>query len=495
MRAVDRDHGGIGDAPKFPNAPIFRFFWNEMFRRRDPAFGEALRALLEALSAGGIYDHLGGGYARYSTDAEWLVPHFEKMLYDNAQILELLASVHAVARSALCRTRAGDGRLADARDAGRRWLRRLARRRPGRRGRPFYVWTDAEIDAALGGERPLQGRLRRAARTAIGRAQVLRRITPRGCRPRSRARRITSHLFAHACAPAPGRDDKVLADWNGLMIAALARASAVFGVPQLARGRARGFDFVIETLRGDGRLPHSWRDGRSGRAGCSTITRDGPGGADAVRGERHSRRSRRRAPLAAKALDLFGDGEGGVAPTARSRSPCRGEARHAHDGATPSGVGLLAEAFAKLWHLTDEPRWREAGDAPRPRFLRPARRASAAARCFCSAADIMERGGAIVIDGPLADPRSIPRSPHVARRGSDPSLSPCCGWTGACWPTGLPRADLPRSAAPAAMLCQGQTCSLPVTTPEALAALIRGPALNVTAAEKRRTPEGGLKNA
>src|SRR5260370_39643734 len=78
MRAVHRVHGGIGDAPKFPNAPVFRFFWSEMFRRRDPAFGKAVSALLEAMSAGGIFDHLGGGYARYSTDAEWLVPHFEK---------------------------------------------------------------------------------------------------------------------------------------------------------------------------------------------------------------------------------------------------------------------------------------------------------------------------------------------------------------------------------------------------------------------------------
>jgi uncharacterized protein len=77
LRVVDSVHGGLRGAPKFPNAPVFRFFWNEMFRRRDPALGEAVRGLLEAMNAGGIYDHLGGGYARYSTDDEWLVPHFE----------------------------------------------------------------------------------------------------------------------------------------------------------------------------------------------------------------------------------------------------------------------------------------------------------------------------------------------------------------------------------------------------------------------------------
>ncbi len=96
LRILDPVHGGIGGAPKFPNAPIFRFLWSEFFRApRRRRLREAVRALLDALCAGGIYDHLGGGFARYSTDAEWHVPHFEKMLYDNAQILELLALAHA----------------------------------------------------------------------------------------------------------------------------------------------------------------------------------------------------------------------------------------------------------------------------------------------------------------------------------------------------------------------------------------------------------------
>jgi uncharacterized protein len=95
LRLVDPKAGGLLGAPKFPNAPIFRFLWSEFFRRGDPALRVAVRGLLDALCAGGIYDHLGGGFARYSTDAVWRVPHFEKMLYDNAQILELLASCYA----------------------------------------------------------------------------------------------------------------------------------------------------------------------------------------------------------------------------------------------------------------------------------------------------------------------------------------------------------------------------------------------------------------
>ncbi len=180
-----------------------------MFRRGDPKFGEAVRALLLAMSAGGIYDHLGGGYARYSTDAEWLVPHFEKMLYDNAQILELLAlRSRRRTRPGLRRARPRDGRLADARNAGRGRLRRLAGRRPGRRGRRVL-----RLDGA-GDRRRARSRPPRASRRPTtsrrggnweGRT-VLRRITPRGSaggggRPRAARAKHCSRCARGAPSP------------------------------------------------------------------------------------------------------------------------------------------------------------------------------------------------------------------------------------------------------------------------------------------------------
>src|SRR5579871_4476166 len=262
LSAVDPDRGGLSGAPKFPNAPIFRFFWNEMFRRRDPAFGEALRAMLEAMNAGGIYDHLGGGYARYSTDAEWLVPHFEKMLYDNAQILELLAQVHSLRPDPTFADRAREtvGWLMREMRVGDAFAASLDADQDGEEGL-FYVWSEEEIDAALGED---SARFKAAYDVRHGGnwegRTVLRRVTPRSS-PEDEAELAASRakLFAlREARPKPGRDDKVLADWNGLAIAALARASAVFGEPDWLTAARWTFDFVANVMRGpDGRLLHA----------------------------------------------------------------------------------------------------------------------------------------------------------------------------------------------------------------------------------------------
>ena len=475
---VDPVHGGLSGAPKFPNAPIFRFFWNEMFRRRDPAFGKAVRDLLVSMNAGGIYDHLGGGYARYSTDAEWLVPHFEKMLYDNAQILELLALVHSLWPDQIFVERAREtvGWVMREMRVGDAFAASLDADQDGEEG-AFYVWTAEEIDAALG-----QAAARFKAAYDVtshgnweGRT-VLRRVGPRGS-PEEEAELAASRakLFAlRETRARPGRDDKVLADWNGLMIAALVRASAAFGEPQwLAVGRA-AFDFVSTTLRApDGRLLHAWREGRAGarallddyasmaRAALALFEASGePADLDAARG------------LAREASDLFGDGEGGVFLTARDAADVPGaRPRHAHDGATPSGVGLLAEVFVRLWHLTDEELWRVSAENL-IRAFSGAPEGLGASPLLLMSADMLGRGGSIVVDGPLDDPLAQALA-AVALRAPDPSLT-ILRLDRRLWPSGPPRGDLPPVSAPSAMLCQGQTCSLPVTTPEALAALIRG---------------------
>jgi uncharacterized protein YyaL (SSP411 family) len=235
---IDPDNGGIGRAPKFPNAPIFRFFWSERSRRQDPRFRAAVRGLLDALCAGGIYDHLGGGFARYSVDAEWHVPHFEKMLYDNAQILELLSLAHAQDPSPIYAARARDsfGWLMREMRAGGAFAASLDADQEGEEGK-FYVWTAAEIDAALGPEAPAF----RAAYDVQDRGNweggnVLRMRAPADPALDASLQSARARLAAmREGRVRPALDDKVLTDWNGLTIAALARASAVFQAPDLLR--------------------------------------------------------------------------------------------------------------------------------------------------------------------------------------------------------------------------------------------------------------------
>ncbi len=476
IAAVDPVHGGIGGAPKFPNAPVFRFFWNEMFRRRDPRFGEAVRALLEAMSAGGIYDHLGGGYARYSTDAEWLVPHFEKMLYDNAQILELLALVQSLWPEPVFAERAREtvGWLLREMRVGEAFAASLDADQAGEEGL-FYVWSEDEIDAALG---EASARFRAAYDVTPGGnwegKTVLRRVTARGSEAEEAdLAALRQHLFALREGRAkPGRDDKLLADWNGLTIAALARASAVFGAPDWLATARSAFDFILRELSGsDGRLLHAWRDGRRGARGMlddyAAMARaalalfEASGRPDDLEtGQR----------LAVEALERFGDGEGGVYLTAADAADVPGaRPRHAHDGATPSGVGLLLEVFAKLWHLTGEDRWRAAADGLIGAFA-GAPEGIGGSPLLLMGADMLERGGAIVIDGPHDHPQAEALA-AAALRASDPSLA-VLRLDRRLWPTGSPRPGLPPAGGSAAMLCRGQTCSLPVATPEALAGLL-----------------------
>jgi uncharacterized protein len=482
LGAVDPVHGGIGGAPKFPNAPIFRFFWNEMFRRKDRRFGESVRALLEAMSAGGIYDHLGGGYARYSTDAEWLVPHFEKMLYDNAQILELLADVHALWPEPVLAARAREtvGWLTREMRTAEAFAASLDADQDGEEGL-FYVWREAEVDEALGDDAPPFKAAYDVTRNGNWEGRtVLRRVSEPGAEDEeARLGQSRATLFAlREQRPRPGRDDKILADWNGLMIAALARASSVFGEPKWFDHARAAFYFIVRILReGDGGVMHAWRAGRHGargliddyasmaRAAIALFERSG------FHGELEIAQR-----LAGLAITSFGDGQGGFTLTARDATDVPGAPpRHAHDGATPSGVGLLLEVFARLWHLTDEPRWREAADGL-IRAFSGAPEGLAGSPLLLLGADLLERGGAIVIDGPLGDPRAEALA-EAALRAPDPSLTVLRldreRWFGA-----PPRPDLPPSAEPAAMLCQGQTCSLPVTTVEALQGLLSERAAN-----------------
>ena len=256
-----------------------------------PALRGAVRALLDAVCAGGVYDHLGGGFARYSTDGEWRVPHFEKMLYDNAQILELLALACAATPTPVYAERAREtfAWLMREMRAGDAFAASLDADSEGEEGR-FYVWTADEIAAVLG---PEAGEFAAAYDVRQGGnwegRNVLRRLAGRGDAA-SEARLAASRALLLAERDKrvrPGRDDKILADWNGLTIAALARASAVFDAPEFLAAAEAAFAFVVANLcdaSGGSAARVARRAGRRGRT-ARRLRSDGARGAEPVRGD------------------------------------------------------------------------------------------------------------------------------------------------------------------------------------------------------------------
>jgi uncharacterized protein YyaL (SSP411 family) len=266
--AFDPVNGGLQGAPKFPQAPILSFLWHHGRLHDDPEAKAVVRHSLNRMCQGGIYDHLGGGFARYSVDAEWLVPHFEKMLYDNASILALLAEVHAAAPDPLFGARAAEtvGWLAREMMVEDAFAASLDADSEGVEGK-FYVWDSAEIDQALG---PDAERFKAVFGVAAGGnwegRTILNRLDQPGLgdeQDEARLRALADRLLElRAARVRPGRDDKVLADWNGLMIAALVRAAEVFAQPAWADLGARAFAFITRTMETEGRLAHSWREDR-----------------------------------------------------------------------------------------------------------------------------------------------------------------------------------------------------------------------------------------
>jgi uncharacterized protein YyaL (SSP411 family) len=280
----DPVHGGLRGAPKFPQCAMLEFLWRAGERTGEERYYAVAERTLDRMSQGGIYDHLGGGYARYSVDERWLAPHFEKMLYDNAQILELLALAFARTGDILFRDRAREtvewlaremttpeGAFASSLDADSE----------GEEGK-FYLWSVQQIRDALG-DKDGEFFAKHYDVSEGGNfehANILNRLNrlPRSKENPSRSNDDETRLAnlraklleVRARRVRPGLDDKVLADWNGLMIAALANAGALMNEPEwIARGE-KAFAFIAANMTKGDRLGHSWRAGRSLFPGLSS---------------------------------------------------------------------------------------------------------------------------------------------------------------------------------------------------------------------------------
>jgi uncharacterized protein len=491
-RAIDTQNGGLRGAPKFPQCGLFELLWragerapaeqNETRTAAGAFFGRVLLTL-EHICEGGIYDHLGGGFARYSVDERWLVPHFEKMLYDNAQLLDLLALAHARTGHPLFRQRATE-------TVG--WLSRemttpegafsasLDADSEGEEGK-FYVWSLAEIEQVLGvedaasfaaqydvtGEGNFESRnilnlLNHLPRNMEGYAAAQqgepRLAILRGKLLKERGKRIR-----------PGLDDKTLADWNGLMIAALANAGALLAEGGWIEMAARAFRFIAaEMTRGD-RLGHSWRAGRLLFPGLASdfacMIRAGLALYEATADRAYLDQS-----LAWQGVldrhyanpDIGGyfltadDAEGLVVrPSATS------------DDATPNPNGIAAQNLVRLAAFTGDHAWREKADRLIEGVLDAAGEHLIGHASVLNALDLRLRATEIVVtgSGERADALAtaalrLPLATRIVLRAPNAEALP------AAHPAREKIAAAPEGAA---FVCIGEQCSLPVVNADGIA--------------------------
>jgi uncharacterized protein len=482
LEEVDLQQGGIGQAPKFPQMPLFHLFWRAWKRAKDKRFKDAVTITLTRMCQGGIYDHLGGGFARYSVDANWLVPHFEKMLYDNAELIGLLTLVWQETRDPLYEARARETvgwlereMLAAPNDDGdRAFAASLDADSEGEEGK-FYVWSEAEIDQVLGPESAffkqhydVSAEGNWEGHAILNRSQRPALLDEAG---EGRLRQARERLLAaRAGRVRPGWDDKVLVDWNGLIIAALAEAATAFGQPAWLDLAARAFRFIRTSMMRNGRLFHAWRAGKLQHA----ATLDDHAHLAAAALALHEATSEAQYLDMAKQLVALLDAHfwdqqsGGYFMTADDVKDVIQRPKSAGDNATPNGNGAMVGVLARLYHLTGDDRYRDRATALVAAFSGELNRNFFPLATLINNSDFLENALQIVVVGPpeadatraligAVHERSLPNRllQAVAPGAQLPERHPAAG-------KGMV------DGKPAAYVCKGQTCGLPVTHPKGL---------------------------
>jgi hypothetical protein len=482
---IDQVNGGLRGAPKFPQPAILEMLWRAGLRTNDARFFETVDHSLERMCEGGIYDHLGGGFSRYSVDERWLVPHFEKMLYDNAQLLELLALAHQRSGNALFAVRARETV---------EWLKRemttkegafaasLDADSEGEEGK-FYVWSKNEIIELIGPEageffsrhydvtdegnfegHNILNRLKSAPRTE---ADEVRLANLRAILLEARAGRVR-----------PGLDDKVLADWNGLMIAALVNAAIILEEPSwldLARG---AFDFVARNMSRDSRqndkqnnrLGHSWRDGKLLFPGLASDFAAMIRAALALYEATGERTHLERALAWQSAFDAhyFDRDTGGYYLSADDASDLLLRPHSTTDDATPNPNAVAAQNLVRLAMLSGDDTWREKSDRLIEGILSAAERNLFGHIALLNALDLRLRVAEIVAAGPDAEgfaqaALKLPYLDRIVLRAASNADLPA---------SHVAQEKLKAALGSTAFVCVGERCSLPITKPDKIGATV-----------------------
>jgi uncharacterized protein YyaL (SSP411 family) len=469
-RQFDREHGGFGRAPKFPPSMALEFLLRQHERSGDATSLTMAEQTFDAMARGGMYDQLAGGFARYSVDAAWVVPHFEKMLYDNALLLRgylhwgrrtgapLAARIARETAEFLLRDlRTDEGGFASALDADTDGVEGLT-----------YVWTPDQLREVLGLDADTaadlfhvtsDGTFEHGASTL----QLLHDPADAAVWTDLRTRLYAARLVR----PQPARDDKVVTAWNGLAIAALAEAGTLLDEPRYLTAAAECARLLLESHFVDGRLRRTSRHGVVGNA--TGVAEDYGDLAEGLLALHEATAEAQWLTAAGVLLDTalahFGDGSGGFFDTADDAERLVQRPRDPSDNATPSGSSALAAALLRFAALTGSAAHRTAGEDA---LRQVGELATSQPRFFGWALAAAEA----LVDGPV-------QIAVVGELGGGPLTA--TAWRlrppGAVVVSGVPDADgVPLLAGrplvggkPAAYVCRGMVCDLPVTDVDALA--------------------------
>ena len=494
-QAFDATNGGFGGTPKFPQAHMLQFLLRYAQRSGDMQARAMAEITLEHMGRGGIHDRLGGGFHRYSTDTHWLVPHFEKMLYDQA--IDARAYLEAaqaagdlpamdVARDTLTYVlrdmTAPDGGFYSAEDADS----------DGEEGR-FYTWTRAEIIAVVGPEHgALIADLFGVTDTGVlpgGRSPLSIPIFPkdfmiqRGLGEQDFARIVAAAgdklLAARTRRPRPARDEKIITAWNGLMIGSLAYGSTVLNEARYATAAARAADFVLRRLQHDGRLLRSYRNGPSATQGylddyaffISGLTELYAATFD-VRWLREADR------LSREMIRLFADpATGGLRYTASDHETLIAEPGDDEDAALPSAQSVAALTLLRLGRLTMNDAFESRGRAILAAHSGDLNRAPTAHTTLLMALDfLLGPTKEVVIAGPpdAADTRALlaaarrfymPRAVIALHAPNDSAIEALVPFL---------KRQVMVGGQPTAYVCENYICKLPTTDPKKFVSLLTG---------------------
>ena len=377
--AVDPVHGGLRGAPKFPQFSVFWLLWQAGIRFDLPEARGAVLVTLRNICQGGIYDHIGGGFARYSVDEQWLVPHFEKMLYDNALLLQLLTEAWRETQESLFRQRiitTADWLVTQMRTPEGGFASSYDADSEGEEGK-FYVWTPAQIRAVLGADDAalfcriyditeagnFEGHniANRLAKLELEDFETEQKLIE--CQRKLR--------LARAKRVPPGWDDKVLADWNGLAIVALAEAGRTFERPDWIGFAQAAFAFVATRMSVGGRLWHAYRAGKlrgpgtasdyAGMIAAALALHQVTGSAGYLR--------EARAWEATLHTHYWIAARGGYAFTAGDTTDVIIRTETAHDDATPNANGVMVANLVRLYGLTGHETYMERAESTLRAFL------------------------------------------------------------------------------------------------------------------------------